>query len=228
MDKGHNMMVPILEGVRTLNEFGMEVVSGIILGLDTDTPQAGVGVTTFAEQTNIPVLTINLLQALPRTKLWDRLVQEGRLIQDDEGLESNVVFRLPYGEVVEMWRECMAKAYAPDALFKRFEHQLAATYAKRLNPPRRVTPKLVLRGIGVIVRLLIMAGVLSPYRRAFWRFAWPLIRKGDIERVVAVGVVAHHLITFAAEAVSGRQNASFYSRKVRGVAADVQTAKAAA
>jgi len=228
MDKGHNMMVPILEGVKTLNDFGMEVVSGIILGLDTDTPQAGDGVIAFAEQTNIPVLTINLLQALPRTKLWDRLMQEGRLIRDDEGLESNVVFRLPYGEVVEMWRDCMAKAYAPDALFKRFEHQLEATYAKRLNPPRRVTPKMVLRGLGVIFRLLIAAGVMSPYRRAFWRFAWPLIKRGDIERVVAVGVVAHHLITFAQDAVSGRQNASFYSRKVREPVMEVRKARAAA
>jgi radical SAM superfamily enzyme YgiQ (UPF0313 family) len=226
MDKGHNMMVPILEGVKTLNDFGMEVVSGIILGLDTDTPDAGAGVTAFADQTNIPVLTINLLQALPRTKLWDRLAREGRLIRDDEGLESNVVFRLPYAEVVQMWRDCMAKAYAPDALFKRFEHQLQATYAKRLNPPRRVTPKMVLRGIGVIFRLVITAGFLSPYRRAFWRFAWPLIKRGDIERVVAVGVVAHHLITFAREAASGRQNASFYSRKVREPAAEGERAAA--
>jgi radical SAM superfamily enzyme YgiQ (UPF0313 family) len=226
MDKGHNMMVPILEAVRTLNDFGMEVVSGIILGLDTDTPQAGQGVAAFADQTNIPVLTINLLQALPRTKLWDRLVQEGRLIRDDEGLESNVMFRLPYGDVVEMWRDCMAEVYAPDALFKRFEYQLQATYAKRLNPPRRVTPKMVLRGVGVIFRLLIKAGIFSPYRRAFWRFAWPLIRKGDIERVVAVGVVAHHLISFAREAVSGRQNASFYSRKVRELVEEGERAAA--
>jgi hypothetical protein len=87
---------------------------------------------------------------------------------------------------------------------------------------------MVLRGMGIIFRLVIAAGVLSPYRRAFWRFAWPLIRKGDIERVVAVGVVAHHLITFAQEAVSGRQNASFYSRKVRKPVAEAQKARVAA
>ena len=69
--------------------------------------------------------------------------------------------------------------------------------------------------MGVISRLLWYAGIASPYRKAFWRFAWPLIKTGDIERVVAVGVVAHHLITFARDAASGRQNASFYSRKLR-------------
>ena len=41
MHKDHNMMVPILEGVRTINSYGMEVVSGIIMGLDTDKPETG-------------------------------------------------------------------------------------------------------------------------------------------------------------------------------------------
>jgi radical SAM superfamily enzyme YgiQ (UPF0313 family) len=37
----------------------------------------------------------------------------------------------------------------------------------------------------------------------------------DIERVISVGLVAHHLITFARQASAGAQNASFYSRKLR-------------
>ena len=41
MHKDHNMMVPILEGIRTINSYGMEVVSGIIMGLDTDKPETG-------------------------------------------------------------------------------------------------------------------------------------------------------------------------------------------
>ena len=39
MHKDHNMMVPILEGIHTINSYGMEVVSGIIMGLDTDKPE---------------------------------------------------------------------------------------------------------------------------------------------------------------------------------------------
>ena len=86
MSKDHNMMVPILEAVETLNSFGMEVVSGIILGLDTDTPDTGKHLLDFVEQSQIPMLTMNLLQALPRTPLWDRLKREQRLIEDDDSL----------------------------------------------------------------------------------------------------------------------------------------------
>jgi radical SAM superfamily enzyme YgiQ (UPF0313 family) len=223
IDKAHNMMVPMFEAIETLNNYGMEVVSGIIMGLDTDTPLTGDAVMAFIERSQIPVLTINLLQALPRTKLWTRLAHEGRLVNDDER-ESNVLFHMPYQQVIEMWRECIARAYDPEALFQRFVHQLDATYAKRLNPPREVTGKMVREGMGILARSLFIVGITSPYRRTFWRFAWPLLKKGDIERVVAVGLVAHHLIMFSREAASGRQNASFYSRKLRNAEVPAQAA----
>ena len=143
------------------------------------------------------------------------LFRSGRLVED-EARESNVLFHLPYERVLTMWRDCVRRTYDPDALFARFVHQLDACYAKRLNPPRQVTARMVRQGLGILARLFTIVGLRSDYRRTFWRFAWPLLKKGDVERVVAVGMVAHHLITFARQAASGRQNASFYSRKLRG------------
>jgi radical SAM superfamily enzyme YgiQ (UPF0313 family) len=215
MDKAHNMMVPILEGVATLNSYGMEVVSGIIMGLDTDTPDTPDAILRFVQASRIPLLTINLLQALPRTPLWDRLQAAGRLTED-ESLESNVVFRRPYREVVGGWRDVMAAAYDPKTLFERFEHQVQVTYPHRLSPPRKVTWRDVRMGLGVISRLLWTCGVKASYRRTFWTFAWRRIKAGQIEWLISAAVVAHHLISFTEDACSGRQNASFYSTKLRG------------
>ena len=106
MHKDHNMMVPILEGIHTINSYGMEVVSGIIMGLDTDKPDTGGCAAGLRRESKIPLLTINLLQALPKTPLWDRLERENRLI-DDESRDSNVDFLLPYDQVVSSWRKCM-------------------------------------------------------------------------------------------------------------------------
>jgi hypothetical protein len=213
MDKAHNLMVPILEGVETLNSYGFEVVSGIIMGLDTDGPDTPARILDFVSASQIPLLTINLLQALPRTRLWDRLAAEGRIV-DDEDLESNVAFRLPYREIVDGWRDCVARAYEPKALFDRFQHQVEATYPHRLTPPRKVTWADIRRGVAILSRVLWTCGVKASYRREFWDFAAPRLKVLDIERVISVGVVAHHLISFAREASQGRQNASFYSRKV--------------
>jgi radical SAM superfamily enzyme YgiQ (UPF0313 family) len=217
MSKQHNMMVPILEGVRTLNSYGLEVVSGIILGLDTDKLDAGEGILDFIDQSQIPLLTINLLQALPRTPLFDRLKREGRLIEDSDR-DSNVDFLLPYDHVVSTWRECMGRAYTPEKLFARFEHQVRETYPNRFQPPntkQRLSSRNIKRGLTMLANILWKVGVKSDYRREFWKFAWPRLKAGDIERVISVGLVAHHLIVFARDASSGQQNASYYSTKLR-------------
>jgi radical SAM superfamily enzyme YgiQ (UPF0313 family) len=82
MQKSQNRAVPLLDAVATINSYGIEVVSGIILGLDTDTPHTADRLIEFIDRSQIPMLTINLLQALPKTPLWDRLQTAGRLDED--------------------------------------------------------------------------------------------------------------------------------------------------
>jgi radical SAM superfamily enzyme YgiQ (UPF0313 family) len=216
MSKQHNMVVPILEGVQTLNSYGLEVVSGIILGLDTDTMDSGEGIIEFIDQSQIPLLTINLLQALPRTPLWDRLKRENRL-NEDEDRDSNVEFFLPYDHVVATWRECMGRAYTPEKLFARFEHQVRETYCNRIavpNSKQRLSWYNIKRALVMFGHIVWQVGVKSDYRREFWRFAWPRLKSGDIERILQVGLVAHHLILFARGASGGQQTASYYSARV--------------
>ncbi len=216
ISKEHNMMVPLLGSIETLNSFGMEVVSGIIMGLDTDSPETGEKVLTFVEQSQIPMLTMNLLQALPRTPLWDRLKRENRLIVDDEERESNVAFRMPYDQVLEMWRKCMSVAYQPEALIARYEHQIRETYSKRLNPKSRqraATWSNIRRGLIMLSRICWHVGLKGTYRRVFWKFAATRLMRGEIEHLISTMLLAHHLILFAREASAGRRDASNYSFK---------------
>ena len=215
MDKGQNTALPIHEAVERLNSFGIEVVSGIILGLDTDTPETSAHIRDFIRRSHIPMLTINLLQALPRTPLYARLAAENRIVEDAT-LESNVAFRQPYEKVISTWKELVADTYRPESLYERFAYNLVNTYPHRLErppSPRRTSWSHLRHGLRITTNLLLGVGLLSDYRRTFWTMAWPLLRKGRVEDMIHVGLVAHHLITFAREAVSGRQNASFYSSR---------------
>ncbi len=210
------MMVPILEGIHTINSYGIEVVSGIIMGLDTDKPETGEALIAFVDETKIPLLTINLLQALPQTPLWDRLEREGRLIHD-EGRDSNVDFLLPYDQVISSWRKCMEVAYQPEKLFARYQHQCDYTHANRLKVP--VSPEAkswrnIRRGLIMLRNIFWKVGVLGDYRRAFWKFALGRLRHGD-EGLIGSTMIAHHLIMFARAASVGQQNASNYSIRLR-------------
>ena len=219
MHKDHNMMVPIMEAIKTLNNYGMEVVSGIILGLDTDKPETGQHLLTFIDESQIPLLTINLLQALPKTPLWDRLKRENRLVED-ESRESNVDFHLPYEDVVSTWRDCMAGAYQPEKLIERFEYQIRETYPHRIQPPatpERMAWSNIRRGLIMMRNIIWQVGVLGHYKRVFWKFAFRRMIRGEIEHFIAVMMVAHHLILYARAASVGRVNASNYSLRLREV-----------
>ena len=216
MRKDQNVAVPMMESIKTLNDYGLEVTSGIILGLDTDSDDTEARLKDFIDLSRIPMLTINLLQALPKTPLWDRLAKAGRIV-DDPTLESNVRFLRPYDEVVSMWRRCIAHANDPERLFARFEHQVDATYVNRMVLPARgkLTFGNLSSALVLALRLVLHIGILSDYRRPFWRAARHALRRGQIDAVLGMGFIAHHLIQFTREALRGEQNASYYSTKQR-------------
>ncbi len=151
--------------------------------------------------------------------MWGRLKRADRLIVDDTELESNVRFLRPYDEVVAMWRRCVTHAYDPERLFARFAYQVDATYAHRMDAP--VRGKLTIRNLREAVvlafNIVLWIGLLSNYRRSFWRAARRALKRGQIDAVLGMGLVAYHLIQFSREALRGDQNASFYSARSRAL-----------
>jgi hopanoid C-2 methylase len=215
ISKDQNLRMPILDSVRRINSYGLEVVSGIILGLDTDTPETADRLIAFIEASNIPLLTINILYALPKTPLWRRLEAEGRLVPD-AGRESNVAFKLPYETVLAMWRRAITAAYTPEAVYKRFAHTIAYTYSRRKSfpiHPKRASWSNIHLGVGLLARLIWRVGIRGDYRRTFWRLAWPALRAGNVEAVIHAGVVSHHLIEFTRDCLSGVGESSFYAAR---------------
>jgi hopanoid C-2 methylase len=219
ISKDQNLRMPILDAVRRLNAYGLEVVSGIILGLDTDGPDTAERIVEFVRASRIPVLTINVLYALPKTPLWRRLQAEGRLRHDGDRQLSNVVFKLPDETVLGMWRQCISAAYEPDAVYARFAYNIAHTFTRRKpypSNPQRASWANVRMGLGILARLIWRVGVIGRYRRTFWRLAWPCLKSGDVEPLIHTAVLSHHLITFTRDCLRGVGESSFYASRGAG------------
>jgi radical SAM superfamily enzyme YgiQ (UPF0313 family) len=214
MRKEQNVSLPMLDSIKTLNDYGLEVTSGIILGLDTDSDDTESRLIDFIELSKIPMLTINLLQALPKTPLWDRLARDERLVADQQALESNVVFLRPYDEVVATWKRAISYANDPEKLFDRFWHQVDRTYVNRkLAPARGKLTWSNLSGAAVLAfRILWYLIIRSDYRRPFLRAARHAFKRGQYDAVFGIAFIGYHLIEFTREALRGKQNASFYSQ----------------
>ena len=218
--KEQNAAVPMLEGIRTLNSYGLEVTSGIIFGLDTETSESERRLIEFVEASQVPILTMNLLQALPKTPLWDRLAKAGRLL-DDANLESNVRFLRPHDEVLASWRRTIAYCYEPARVFGRYRHQIDHTYANRIETPVRakLTWRNIRRGLIMTFNLTLRIGILADYRRVFWAAVGHAVRRGRIEDIFGITFVAHHLVLFTRDALRGKERASFYTAKPAEAAA---------
>ena len=77
----------LFKSVRKIQQKGMQVQGGFILGLDEDDESAFDAQIEFIQETGIPIALVGLLTALKGTDLWARLEREDRLL--DTPIEIN-------------------------------------------------------------------------------------------------------------------------------------------
>ena len=214
MKKGQNMRMPILEAVQTVNRYGIEAASGIIMGLDTDNDETPQALMDFADVSQIPIMTVNILYALPNTALYTRLEKDNRVLHDAENRDSNIVFLQPYETVVRNWQRVIAHVFDAENLYKRYAYNAQHVYPNRIkpkNPLAQATWSNISRALGIFRRILWRVGVCSDYRKLFWKMMWHELKQGNIECIFQVAMVAHHLITYARECTQGKMQSSNYS-----------------
>src|SRR6185295_10159449 len=73
----------LLDSVRKIQNHGMEVMAGFIVGFDNDPDDIFERQIEFIRESAIPMAMVGMLNALPDTQLWKRLEREGRLLGAD-------------------------------------------------------------------------------------------------------------------------------------------------
>ncbi|MCO8124884.1 B12-binding domain-containing radical SAM protein [Stieleria sp. TO1_6] len=118
-DKGGTLV----EKVRQIQDFGLEVWCGLIVGFDNDTPSIFARQAEFIKQARIPHAMIGLLHAIPKTPLHDRLRREGRLDTSDEHqFGTNVIpLQMSREELLSGYLATMQQVYQPDVYFDRLD-----------------------------------------------------------------------------------------------------------
>jgi radical SAM superfamily enzyme YgiQ (UPF0313 family) len=215
ISKKQNVLQPVLDALRAIEESGIEVLIGIIFGFDTDTPETGQNITRFIGEANAPIIHFNMLAALPKTALWSRMEREGRLIREDEEapaldsllgcLNTNVRTRLPHALVKRMLVDTMRAVYSPEQVYARYTWNLENVYGRQVfgRPPSRTWAHIkYMAGFSARAMARVMRVVLTAdYRRLLWRFLWRALGlrlRGRIPSMLdvlfRVVPTAHHLI----------------------------------
>ena len=66
-------------------------------------------------------------------------------------------------------------------------------------------------GLAIVGRLFWRVGIRGDYRRIFWRAALPMVRTGNLDALINIAVVSHHLIEFTRQCARGVRESSFYA-----------------
>ena len=80
--KVQNLYGDLLEDCRKIMSYGLPIEGSMIVGFDHDTPDIFQQQFEFLQEACIPVPKMHLLKANPGTDLWERLLREGRLVED--------------------------------------------------------------------------------------------------------------------------------------------------
>jgi radical SAM superfamily enzyme YgiQ (UPF0313 family) len=94
--KTQNTRGDLVDSVRKVHSYGIQVQAGMIVGFDNDDAAIFEEQLRFIQAARIPISMTGMLQALPRTPLYDRIEKEGRLITESTGdafVLSNIVPR---------------------------------------------------------------------------------------------------------------------------------------
>ena len=148
----------LLRAIRTIQNSGIEVTGGFIIGMDGD--KEFDSHIRFIQEAGVPMAMAGLLTALKETNLYHRLQREGRMLDESTGnntdITLNFVPELPREHLISEYRRVVSTLYDP-TLENYFERCL--TLIKNLKP--------VSHGKGRVGKTELMAVARSIKRQLF-------------------------------------------------------------
>lgn len=196
--KYHNLRSPLAESVANINKNGLSVVASFIIGFDGEEKGAGERICDFVEELNLPMVMINLLQALPQTSLWRRLQDEGRLLEESivgdlSSRGMNFIPTRPQEEIIEEYLQATERLYEPTAyLHRAFQAILhmrptrrtlgisqnhgGVAYAKP-DSNKKIIQQTEFQKFQGLMRIIWRQGVHPRYRGQFWRQLASVLQK---------------------------------------------------
>ncbi|MBV8050724.1 MAG: B12-binding domain-containing radical SAM protein [Acidobacteriaceae bacterium] len=176
--KFQNLRADPIATVRLIQENGLWVLGGFIVGFDSDTTDIFEQQREFIERAAIPWAMLGFLQAMPLTALHQRLRKEGRLTEA-EPTGNNFAppnFRtvLPRAILVKGVADTLQSIYSPAEFYRRCLRSLEYWGTRETQKPPR--PRLG-EAIVIAFRCLWYQGLKSNYRKEWWNFLFTILRR---------------------------------------------------
>ncbi len=173
----------LLDTVKTIQQHGMQVMGGFIVGFDHDTESIFQSQINFIQQAGCVVAMVGVLTAVPQTRLWHRLKAENRLLKEftGENTDAKINFIPKMGEekLLNGYRKLLSTIYSPKEYYERIN-----TFIQNYSPKAKT--KIKVQEIKAFLLSIWKIGIFSNSRKYYWKLLFKTFFKKTKAFPVAV------------------------------------------
>lgn len=171
--KSQNRNRDLVGSVKKLQQMGLQVMGGFIVGFDSDDESIFERMIDFIQQSGIVTAMVGLLQAPVGTQLYQRMLREGRIKNaysgDNVDGETNIIPKMDMGLLKKGYRKILDSIYSAKGFYERVR-----TFLIDYKPSRHPVT-LHWEEIAAFLSSIFKIGIKSKERWHYWKlFFWTL------------------------------------------------------
>ncbi|MFC2012813.1 B12-binding domain-containing radical SAM protein [Chloroflexota bacterium] len=169
-NKLQNKNRDLVTAVKNIQNHGMEVQGGFIVGFDSDPISIFKSQISFIQNSGIVTAMVGLLNAPPGTRLYHRLKKENRLVKTFSGNNTdcslNFVPKMNYETLISGYQHILHTIYSPKRYYERIK-----TLLEEYKPIGIRKGKIYFYHIRGLFSSLWLLGIKERGRRYYWKLA---------------------------------------------------------
>jgi len=191
--KFQNINRNLLESIRIIQNNRLQVQGGFIIGFDQDTPSIFDRMILFVQRSGIMTAMVGLLQALPKTRLWERLKREERLISQPTGSNTDCTInfnpKMNFHSLISGYKRVINNIYSPKNYYQRLMN-----FLKEYKPRGKRNFRFSFNQFPAFFKSIFILGIKEKERIYYWRiFFWTLFRKPKLlPMVIEMSIKGFH------------------------------------
>lgn len=183
----------LIASVKKIQRFGLQIQGGFIVGFDHDPVSIFDRLISFIQESGIVTAMVGLLNAPHGTKLYQRLLKEGRLLSamsgDNTDFSMNFIPTMNTEILVKGYRTILKTIYSPKHYYQRVKR-----FLKDYEPQQPRIFRIRFMHLKALVKSIILLGGIGKERVYYWRlFFWSLFRRPRLfPLAITFSIYGHH------------------------------------
>jgi len=167
----------LVASVKKIQNYGLQVDGGFIVGFDSDPLSIFEDQIRFIQRSGIVTSMVGLLNAPLGTRLYQRLKQDNRLLTDISGDNTdcsiNFIPKMDYETLIDGYKKILTTIYSPKHYYERIK-----IFLKEYKPQKRKSvSQLQFYHIRAFIKSMWFLGMKGEGRGYYWKLLiWTLLR----------------------------------------------------